>query len=176
MVFVSDVLVVFDDASRLRWRRLHHGLWRLDGTWPDKSEKEALDAHLSQGGCLLVITDGQDIVTNAWPHELTALPTTAEPDPGFDDPIEVHFEHFDWLPSDLRLRGDQFVARERTRWGRESAIHRPPLILDVEIGFDDPAQVIFAITPANLSRTWVEREVVHYLKRSRIFPKIVRLQ
>lgn len=172
-IIAGGVLVVFDDASRIRWRRLRSDAWTLDGTWPDKAEKAAVDAHLSQGGCLLVITNGQDIVTSAWPHELTeataaatsTATATAEPDIASDEVIEVRLEHFDWLPADLRLRGDRFVAKERIRWEREPAILRPALTLDGDGGFNELGQVVFAMTSAASSRTWIEREIVHYLEQ-----------
>lgn len=174
-VVAGGVLVVFDDASRLRWRRLRSDAWTLDGTWPDKVEKADIDAHLSQGGCLLVITNGQDIITSAWPHELPAVTAaaTAGPDIASDEVIEIRLEHFDWLPASLRIRGERFVEKERRRWEREPAILRPALTLDGDAGFNEWGQVVFAMTSAGSSRTWIEREIVHYLEQVKTVPAAV---
>lgn len=162
VVSVGKIRIVFDDASRLRWVHPYTESWTLEKPWPNDTERDDINDHLQSGGCVLVITDGQDIVTSAWPHELSEnIHLAAHP---ADEMIEMRFDHFDWLPDELRHRGDRFISRERTKWSREPAILRPALTLDNETDFYDPGQVVFAMAAPGFHRQWLQREIVHYLE------------
>lgn len=169
VVTVGTIRIVFDDASRLRWRHPSTDSWMLERPWPTDSERHEITEHLNSGGCLLVITDGNDIVTSAWPHEL-AEPARDAIEPS-DEMIEMRLDHFDWLPTDYRIQGELFVARERARWTREPALLRPALTLDNENAFLDPGHVVFAMAAPGFQRQWLQREIVHYLEHIQKTPE-----
>ncbi|MFT2752265.1 hypothetical protein [Clavibacter sp. Sh2088] len=163
LIIHGNVAVVFDDHSRIQWRRTDTG-WALLETWPNAAETQLIDAHRENGGCLLVISDGRPIVTDALASE---LPSHVHEPSAADEPVQFQVDHFDWLPADLRARGEAFLAEQRTYWASRPALLRPPVSLDTEDPFDPLARgghVTFAVVAPTVSRSQIERDLIHYLE------------
>lgn len=163
LTIVDDVAVVFDDRSRVRWSRSHGGGWLLGEHWPNNEEVIALQRHRAAGGWTLVITDGEEITVDALPSE---VPSSVVDESIDRDLIQLRLEHFDWLPDDVRSRGEEFLARERAHWSTRPALLRPPVTVDApgdDGGVTGRGLVTFALVAPGVSRQRLERELGEYL-------------
>ncbi len=162
LTVVSDVAVVFDDRSRIRWSRAPGGGWTLAERWPNAEEFAAIEQHRAAGGCTLVITDGEPITVNALPSELPPTSTPNDIDRGL---VELHIEHFDWLPEPVRRRGESFLATQARQWSSRPSLLRPPVTVDAsdEREVFEPGLVTFALLAPGVSRHRLDRELVDYL-------------
>ncbi|WP_146243608.1 hypothetical protein [Curtobacterium sp. MCBD17_008] len=169
LVLIEDVAVVFDDVSRIRWRRTTTG-WILRDPWPDIEERRALQTHLDNGGTSLVITTDEPIRVEALANE---LPTSPPDGQNAADPVEVCVDHYDWLPYETRRRGETFAAEQKERWTAHPSLLRPPVTFDSADPSADlrlPGHVMFALIAPGTTKSRVERDLAQCLSYLRSRP------
>lgn len=162
LLVIEEIAIVFDDVSRIRWRRIASG-WVLGDPWPDAEERRALQSHLDDGGTALVLTSHDPIRVEALASE---LPTFDADDRSPLEPVEVSVDRFDWLPEEVRLRGEEFTARQRDYWSVRPSLLRPPLSLDSTDPFWDlrhAGRITFAVIAPGITRARIERDLAHLL-------------
>lgn len=146
----GDCLVVFDDESRLRWRREAGGSWVFAGVWPSPRQQRAIGQHLARGGRLLVLAAAAGASAAAYPEEIPAR-LTKYASPAGGEILEVRLDQLDWLPRPLRQRGEEFLRTEREL--PRARLLLPPVSPDPETF----SRVRFARLSPDVSRSRVER-------------------
>ncbi|MBF4461749.1 MULTISPECIES: hypothetical protein [unclassified Rathayibacter] len=162
LLVIEEVMVAFDDVTRIRWRRAPTG-WMLRDPWPDADERRAVQTHLDSGGTLLVLTNDDPIRAEALVDE---LPTKHRDQQPTYELIEVSVDHFDWLPDDVRARGEKFVAEQKRYWATRPSLLRPPIALDSVDPFWDirlPGHTFFAVLAPGTTSGRVQRELHPFL-------------
>lgn len=110
---------------------------------------------------MLVITHGHPITTYALASE---LPTPDRTSSG-SEVVEITLSHFDWLPEDVRARGENFLRDQLQRWSIVPPLLRPPVILDQPEDSSATSQVTFALLAPETTRSKLEWGSIEYLTR-----------
>lgn len=126
-------LVVFDDASRLTWRRSDQQHWQLCGVWPTDGERAEVMDHVRRGGRAIVVFRPEAELLSAFPEEIPEHLGGVALDEG-DGLVEVQVVQGDWLPEAMRERAWSFVRAERSRWASRSPLLCPPVTACAEDG------------------------------------------
>lgn len=128
----APVLVVHEGESRLQWLGSAAD-WQLVGMWPDAIDRRRLDEHLAAGRPLLVLLDSATAVVPMWRTELRIPESEFEQVSADGDLLEVTVPFLEWLPDELRERGQRFRA------GTSAAMERIPVALQPAVVVEDPA-------------------------------------
>lgn len=132
VVRCGAVVVVFDGLDRLLWTRIDVARWTPSGLWPSGSEATEIREVLDRGERLLVVLDQSaepvpvlaDELRSA-PPAVTDLVHTVE-----GDVAELRIPRLNWLPDQLRERGERFLHQTSRDVARRPALLTPPLVLD----------------------------------------------
>lgn len=145
---VGDALVVFEGAARVKWRRRSASCWTPVGLWPNLDEQAEIAGRLHRREPVLVVLGEREV----------RVPVTAEELAGssadlyviadiHDDHAELPIPQLDWLPAELRHRGERFRDRTDAAIAATPAPLRPRILLE-HLDADDPA----AHTPVRFAR------------------------
>ena len=107
----GDVLIIFEGAARVAWRRSGLSRWRPTGLWPDPAQRiELLDRLSSNRGVLVLLESGPPTVamlSDEFAGASEAIRSLAMAD-NQGDPVTLRIPLMDWLPEPLRERGLAF--------------------------------------------------------------------
>jgi hypothetical protein len=134
-----DVLIALEGAARLAWRRSGAARWSPVGLWPTDWQAADLMDHVRRGLPLLVVLEQVSMTVPMLAEEFAdAPPAVAALAEQTGEVVEVRIPTLDWLPTDLRDRGLNFV--------RDSAAYATdvPRLLQPVLLLEEPA------TPRNV--------------------------
>jgi len=107
----GDVLIIFEGAARVAWRRSGLSRWRPTGLWPNPAQRtELLDRLSSNRGVLVLLESGPPTVamlSDEFVGAPEAIRSLAMAD-NQSDPVTLRIPLLDWLPEPLRARGLAF--------------------------------------------------------------------
>jgi hypothetical protein len=108
----GDTLVVFEGSKRITWGQSSHDRWTLRELWPDAAQNTEVRRRIAYGQPLLVILDEPDPVVSLLPEELLGAPpaVAALADEPVGELVRLRVPTLNWLPDNLRLRGQRFLA------------------------------------------------------------------
>ena len=144
MVRCGAVVVVFDGLDRLQWKRIAVDRWTPIGVWPNGSDAADIREVMDRDAPLLVILDQYVDPVPVLVEELASAPAAVTDLVGTveGDVALLRIPRLDWLPDQLRERGERFLHQASRDVARRPALLTPPLVLDED---GDEATVRFGL-------------------------------
>lgn len=136
----GQTLVVREGAKRLQWVRTVEG-WRLEGMWPGPADQRVVSQHLGTGAPVLVVLEEQPAVVTALRDELVEVPPYLRALYQCDEYVDLEVPFLDWLPADVRRRGEQFAAYVQRllavtpRWSLPQLLFAPDVAAGHQVQF-----------------------------------------
>ena len=128
----AEVLVVFEGAGRLHWRRVGAAEWVPTGLWPDLSQADELAERRSRREPVLVLIECTPTVVEVMSEEFADAPpcvAALAADPGADV-VSLEIPFLDWLPAELRRRGARFARAVADQIARTPRGLLPNVVLE----------------------------------------------